>query len=157
MNKNSTKHIFCYFSLAFVFAYVVFVLLMYNAKLLPQLYNIKETGIHYIIVYSLLATVCYAIDTQTKKQPGLLMCLCLPIHSFVFLILMMVIGSVKPLLIVLTALVFLGVLVIGYFTYTRWIKKILLVNKAYENALLAYGIVHLFIVLFIAFKVMGLL
>ena len=157
MNKNSTKRIFCYFSLSFVFAYVVFVLLMYNAGLLPQLYDIKETGIHYIVIYSLLATVCYAIDTQTKKQPGLLMCLCLPIHSLTFLVLMMLLGAVKPILIVLTVAIFLGILAFGYYTYTKWIKKILLVKKAYENALLAYGIVHLFMVLFVAFKVMGLL
>ena len=112
MNKNSTKHIFCYFSLAFVFAYVVFVLLMYNARILPQLYDIKEIGIHYIVVYSLLATVCYAIDAQTKKQPGLLMCFCLPIYSLTFLVLMMVIGAVKPILIVLTIAVLIILFII---------------------------------------------
>ena len=156
MNKTSTKRLFLYFSVASVLAYSVFVLLAYNAKVLPKLYTLKECSIYYILVYLLFAAVSYSIDTQTKKEPGLLTLLCFPIFTLVFLVSLMLIGGTSTIYILSTILVLGVVYVLGYLTYKKWIVKIMLIKKGYENILLAYVIVHLFISLFVAIKIIGL-
>jgi hypothetical protein len=69
----------------------------------------------------------------------------------------MLIASVNVGYIVLAIAVFVALYGLGYLTYKRWIGRIMLIKKGYENILLIYVIIHLFIVLFIAFKIIGLL
>lgn len=157
MNNVSTKRLFAYFSLALIFGYSVFVLLVYNANVLSGLYTLEKCSIYYILVYVLLSAVSYTIDTQTRKEPGLLTLFCFPMFSLVFLLSIMLIASVSVGYIVLAIAVFVALYGLGYLTYKRWIGRIMLIKKGYENILLIYVIIHLFIVLFIAFKIIGLL
>ena len=157
MNNTSSKRLFAYFSLAIVFGYCAFVLMVFNAKILPGLYTLEKSSIYYILSYVILAAVAYAIDTQTKKEPGLLTLFCLPAYTLIFLFLVMWMASVNVVYIVAMIAVIAPLYVLGYMSYTRWINKIMLIKKGYENILLIYVIIHLFISLFVAFKVVGLL
>lgn len=157
MNKPSSKRLFFYISVTAVLAYSLFVLLAYNAKVLPKLYTLKECSIYYVVLYLLFAAVSYTIDTQTKKEAGLLTLLCFPIFTLIFLGSLLLIGKFSIIYLITLFIVIAVLYVIGYITYKRWISKILLIKKGYENILLAYVIIHLFVSLFIAFKIIGLL
>lgn len=157
MHQLSTKKIFMYFSLALTLAYFTFLLIAYNSGILSTLYDVKTSGLYYIIVYVLLAAVTYAIDTQTKKEPALLTLFCLPIYSAIFLVILLFITGANLLYFgLLLALV--GIVIgLGYLCYKKWIHKILLIKNGYKNILLVYVIIHMFVVLLIAFKMIGLL
>lgn len=157
MIKGSIKKIFLYISLSIILTYFCFVLICYNAGTFNELYSLNTCSIYYITVYLLLAATTYCIDINSRKEPALLTLFCLPIYSAIFLLSFMMMGAVEWYLIILMLLT-IGILyILGYYCYKKWIEKILLVKNGYENILMIYDILHLFTVLFIAFKILGLL
>ena len=158
MKQNATvKKIYLYLSISACLCYFIFVLLMYNSNLLPEIYTLSECSLYYVIVYSLLAAVSYCIDTQTKKEPAILSLFALPAHSFIFLLGMMFLASCEWIYFIIMTAIFIVIYVVGIVIYKKFIGKILLVKNAYENTLLAYTIIHVFMVLLSAFIMLNLL
>ena len=157
MIKPSTKKLFLYISLSVVLTYFLVVLFAYNAKTLTNLYTLESCGFYYVAVYLLLSATSYFIDTQSRKEPGYLTLFCFPAYTCVFLLGMMIIGNIGWQYIVALMLVIVLLYILGYYCYKKWIDKIMLIKNGYENILMIYVIIHLFVVLFIAFKIIGLL
>lgn len=157
MNKTSTKKIFLYISLSIVLVYFCFVLICYNANILEELYDLKTSSIYYVTVYLMLVAVCYWIDSQSRKEPGFLTFFCLPAYSGLFLLAIMMMNGTNWQFIVILLLVILLLYIGGYYCFKKPIEKLLLIKNGYENIMMLYDIIHLFIVLFIAFKMLGLL
>ena len=157
MNKTSTKKLFFYISTSLILCYFLFVLLMYNSNQMSELYTLKQCGIYYMIVYLLLTATNYVIDTQTRKEPAFLTLFALPTFTLLFLLGMMLIaGSLWTLIVVLLLVVSL-LYVFAYYAYKKWIEKILLIKNGYDNILMIYVILHLLVVLYIAFRLLNLL
>ena len=109
MVKTSTKKLFFYISNALILGYFLFVLLAYNANILPSLYTLEQVNFYYIIVYVLLSATLYIIDTQTRKEPAFLALFCLPIYTFLFMLGMMLLANVNWQLIVVLVLVIFSI------------------------------------------------
>lgn len=157
MRRISSKKTFMYFSLSLMVCYCIFVLIAYNSNILEGLYDIKKCGIYYLISYVLIVAVSYVIDTQSRKEPAFLTLLCIPIFTLIFLVSIMMItnAGVDGILLVVVSL--MALLALGYHCYKKWIHRILLIKNGYENILMGYVILHVFVVLYIAFKMIGLL
>ncbi len=157
MNKPSTKKLFFYISISLVLCYFLFVLFAYNAGVIPVLYTLEEAGFYYITVYVLLAATLYTVDTQTRKEPAFLVLFCLPAITFLFMLgMLLLVGITWQFYIVLILVIFL-VYLFGYIVNQKWIEKIMMIQHGYDYILLGYVILHLFIVLFIVFKILNLL
>ena len=157
MLKASRKKLFLYISLSTLIGYFVIVLLAYNSNLLPDLYTMEKCSIYYIIVYLLLVATAYFLDTQSRKEPGFLTLFSLPAYSGLFLLGLMMIANINWSYMIVLLLVIGLLYIAGYFCYQKWIEKIMLIKNGYENILMIYVIIHLFVVLFIAFKIVGFL
>ena len=153
MIKTSTKKLFFYISVSLVLCYFVFVLLVYNEGKFPELYNLEQSGLYYMFVYLLLVATNYVIDTQTRKEPAYLTLFCLPTFTLFYLSSVMLMSGVYWTIIVVLLLIMSLVYILGYYCYKKWIEKILMIKNGYDNILLAYVIIHLFIVLFVSFKI----
>ena len=157
MNKPSTKKLFFYISISLVLCYFLFVLFAYNAGVISVLYTLEEAGFYYITVYVLLAATLYTVDTQTRKEPAFLVLFCLPAITFLFMLgMLLLVGITWQFYIVLILVIFL-VYLFGYIVNQKWIEKIMMIQHGYDYILLGYVILHLFIVLFIVFKILNLL
>ncbi len=157
MIKISTKKVFLYISLSLVLSYFVFVLFAYVGQSFSELYSLESCGIYYMVVYIFLVATSYFFDTQSRKEPALLILFALPAYTLIFLSGLMIIGKTDWQYIVVLFLVVSLLYILGYYCYKKWIEKILLIKNGYENILMIYVMIHLFIVLFIAFKIIGLL
>ena len=157
MLKTSTKKLFFYISVSLILCYFSFLLIVYNSNILPELYTLKDCGLYYMLIYVLLAATSYAIDIQTRKEPALLTLFCLPTFSLCYLLSMMLLANSLWTNIVVLVLVASLVYMLGYFCYKKWIEKIMLIKNGYDNILLAYVIIHVFVVLYVSFRVLNLL
>ena len=157
MNKPSTKKLFFYSSISLVLCYFLFVLLVYNANVLSILYTLEEVGFYYITIYVLLSATLYTVDTQTRKEPAFLVLFCLPIITFLFMLGMMLLAGITWQFYIVLILVIFLVYLFGYLVNEKWIEKIMMIRQGYDYILLGYVILHLFIVLFIVFKMLHLL
>ena len=157
MIKTSKKKIFSYLSLAFIIGYFVVVLLAYNSGVWQELYTLDVCGFYYITVYLLVVAVAYYLDTSSRKEPGYLTLFSLPAYSGIFLLSAMMMAGVDWQHFVILILSISLLYILGYFCNKKWIEKLLLVKNGYENILMIYLIFHLIIVLYIAFKLLGLL
>ena len=157
MYKLSTKKLFFYISLSLVICYFTFVLIAYNSGILKELYTLENISLYYMFSYVLLVAVGYIIDIGSRKEPGFLTLFFLPSCTLLFLLGMMLLANVMWTYILVMILVMLLVFILGYFCYNRWIEKILLIKNGYENILFLYIIIHLFIALFVVFKVLNIL
>ena len=158
MKKEGTvKKLFLYISLSVILCYFVFAILMYTNNSFKEIYTLSDCSLYYIIVYALLTAVSYYIDTLSKKEPGLLTLIALPIYSFLFLFAMMLIASCEWFYVLISFVILAAVLVAGFIVYKKVIMKILLKKNAYENVLLAYTILHVFMVLLSVFIMINLL
>ena len=157
MNNISSKKMFFYISLSLIFAYFTFVLIAYNSGFLKELYTLENCSLYYMFAYVMLCAVSYIIDVGTKKEPGFLTLFNLPAFSLIFILVIMILSGISWPFIILLFAVMSGVFILGYFCYNKWINKILLIKNGYENILFIYVIIHLFIVLFIVFKILKLL
>ena len=157
MLKASRKKLFLYISLSALIGYFVVVLFAYNANLLPDLYTMDKCSIYYIIVYLLVVATAYYLDTQSRKEPGFLTLFSIPAYSGLFLLGFMMIAGINWSYMIVLLLVIGLLYIAGYFCYKKWIEKIMLIKNGYENILMIYVIIHLFVVLFIAFKIVGFL
>lgn len=155
--KLSSKKIFSYFSLSLILGYFTFILICINSGIFPGIYDVKQSGICYIVIYVLLCATAYVIDTQTKKEPAFLTLFCLPVYTLAFLSLLMFLSGVGVGYYLVLGCLIILLIMIGYPCYKKWISKILLIKKGYENILAGYIIIHLFIALLISFKMVGFL
>ena len=155
--NTSTKKLYTYISLTLVMAYFIFVLLMFNSNELKELYNLQTSGFYYMFVYVLLVAVGYVIDTQTRKEPAFITLFTVPAFSLLLLLGMFIMGNVFWVFYIILCVVILALYILGIFCYKKWINKIMLIKRGYENILLAYVIIHVFVVLFVAFKTIGML
>ena len=155
--NSSTKKLFTYISLTLVIGYFVFVLWMYNSHQLTDLYDPSKTSFYYIFVYILLVAVGYMIDIQTRKEPAFISLFAVPAFSlFLLLGLFAMCGLNWPYFIILCLIIIL-LYILGFFCYKRWISKILTIKNGYENILFGCVILHILVVLLVAFNVIGLL
>lgn len=157
MKNVSTKKLFLYISLCVVLCYFLFVIFAYNGEFLPGLYTLEQCNFYYMIAYVLLVATAYMVDTSTRKEPAYLTLFCVPAFSLLFLLGIMFLANVAWHFIVVLLLSIVLLYILGYFVYQKWIEKILMIKNGYENILLGYVIIHLFIVLLFAFKIVGLL
>ena len=155
--NTSTKKLYTYISLTLVMAYFIFVLLMFNSNELKELYNLQTSGFYYLFVYVLLVAVGYVIDTQTRKEPAFITLFTVPAFSLLLLLGMFIMGNVFWVFYIILCVVILALYILAIFCYKKWINKIMLIKRGYENILLAYVIIHVFVVLFVAFKTIGML
>ena len=157
VSKTSTKKLFFYISIALVLCYFLFVLFAYNANVLSVLYTLEEVNFYYIIVYVLLSATLYMLDTQTRKEPAFLTLFCLPAITFLFMFGMMLLTGVAWYYYIVLILAITLVYLFGYIVNKKWIEKIMTIKNGYDNILMGYVILHMFIVLFIVFKLLYLL
>ena len=157
MNNISSKKMYFYISLSLVFIYFTVVLFAYNAQTFKELYTLEYCSLYYVFGYILLSAIAYIIDIGSRKEPGFLTLMCLPVYSFVFLLGMMMLAGVYWTYMVLLLIIFGLFLLLGIYCYKHWIHKILFIKNGYDNILFLYVLIHLFIVLFIAFKMLNLL
>lgn len=157
MLKASSKKLFLYISLSALIGYFVIALLAYNTNAMPDLYTMDKCSIYYIVVYLLLVATAYFLDTQSRKEPGFLTLFSIPAYSGFFLLGLMMIANINWSYMIVLLLVIGLLYIAGYFCYKKWIEKIMLIKNGYENILMIYVIIHLFVVLFIAFKIVGFL
>ena len=157
MNKTSTKKLFFYISISLVLCYFLFVIFAYNANVLTVLYTLEEVSFYYITAYVLLSATLYTVDTQTRKEPGFLVMFCLPAITFLFMLGMMLLAGITWQFYIVLILVIFLVYLLGYLVNKKWIEKIMMIQHGYDYILLGYVILHLFIVLFIVFKMLHLL
>ena len=157
MIKTSTKKLFFYISITLVLVYFLFVLFAYNAKILPVLYTLEQVNFYYMVIYVLLSATLYTIDTQTRKEPAYLTLFCLPLYTFLFMLGMMFLAKIAWQYIVVLVLVILLLYLLGYLVNQKLIEKIMMIKNGYNNILLVYVMMHLFVVLFIVFKMLHLL
>ena len=130
---------------------------MYNANVLPILYTLEEVNFYYITVYVLLSATLYIVDTQTRKEPAFLTLFCLPIITFLFMLGMMLLAGVAWYYYIVLIFVISLVYVFGHLVNKKCIEKIMSIKNGYDNILMGYVILHIFIVLFIVFKILHLL
>ena len=157
MNNISSKKMYFYISLSLVFAYFSFVLLAYNGGFLPELYSLKDVSLYYVFAYVLLAAVSYIIDIGSRKEPAFLTLFCLPTYSLIFLFGMMILIGIFWTSYILLFLIFAVIYALGYQCYIKWIERILIIKNGYDNILFGYVVIHIFIVLFVVFKMLNLL
>ena len=157
MNKTSTKKLFFYISISLVLCYFLFVLFAYNANVLTALYTLEAVNFYYITVFVLLSATLYMVDTQTRKEPAFLTLFCLPAITFLFALGMMLLASVTWYYYIVLILVIVLVYLLGYIVNKKWIEKIMSIKNGYDNILMGYVVLHLFIVLFMVFKLLHLL
>lgn len=155
--NSSTKKLYTYISLTLILAYFVFILWMYNSNQLNELYDIKQVGFYYIFAYILFVGVGYMIDTQTKREPAFITLFTIPSFSFILLLGMFIMDGVFWLYYVLLCLIILLLYILGYLCYKKWISKVITLKIGYENILFIYIIIHIFVVLIVAFSTMNLL
>lgn len=157
MNKISTKRLFLYLSIPIVLSYFAFVLVMYSGNQLKELYTLAKCGFYYIVIYLLLAATTYIIDIQTRKEPGYLTIYCLPVFTILFLLGFILMSSVNNLYIIVLLAIMTIILVVGHLVYKKWMNKLSKHKNWYENILFIYVILHLFLSLFISFKIIEIL
>lgn len=157
MNNISSKKLYFYISLSLIFTYFTFALIAYNAQIIKELYTLEYCSLYYLFAYVLLSGISYIVDIGSKKEPGFLTLFCLPAYSFIFLFAMMLLTGVSWPFLILLVLVFGTIFGLGYYCYKHLISKIFNFKIGYDNTIFIYVIVHLFIVLLIAFKLLKLL
>ena len=157
MRNISTKKLFFYVSLSLVICYFTFVLIAYNGGFLKELYTLEYISLYYMFAYVLLAAVNYIIDIGSRKEPGYLTLFCLPAYTFLFLMGMMLLAGISWTYFIVLILVISLIYILGYICYKKWIEKILLIKNGYDNILFIYVILHLFIALFVVFKILNIL
>ena len=157
MHNISTKKLYFYISLSVVMCYFTFVLMAYNTGIAKELYTLEHISLYYMFAYVLLSAVCYIVDIGSRKEPGFLTLFCLPTYTLLFLLGMMLLAGVAWPFIVVLVLVMVLVFMLGYFCYKKWIDRILSIKNGYDNILFIYVIIHLFIALFVVFKILNIL
>ena len=117
----------------------------------------EKCSIYYIKVYLLVVATAYFLDTQSRKEPGFLTLFSIPAYSGFFLLGLMMIANINWSYMIVLLLVIGLLYIAGYFCYKKWIDKILLIKNGYDNILFIYVIIHLFIALFVVFKILNIL
>jgi hypothetical protein len=148
---------FFYISLSLIFTYFTFVLIAYGSGFLKELYTLENCSLYYIFSYVILVAVMYMIDIGTRKEPAFLTLFYLPIISFVIVLVMMILVGISWLYYIVLIVIFGVFIALGFMCYNKWINRILMVKIGYENILFFYIIIHLFLVLFIIFKMLNLI
>ena len=155
MKKISSKKWFFYVSLMFLLCYAIFVLIAYNSKSLGVLYDVKTCGSYYLFSYLILSAVLYAVDTHTRKEPAFLTLFCLPLYTYIFIILCLIsMGYTYGFYIIVTLLIIL-LYIISFIMKKYLIPKIMTMRNGYANILFFYVIAHLMVALYISFRILG--
>ena len=155
MKKISSKKCFFYVSLMLLICYALFVLLAFNSDKFEVLYDVKTASSYYLFTYLILSAILYAIDSHTRKEPAFLSLFCLPIFTYVFLVLTLLSGGYTyEFYLIITVFISL-IYVISFVIKKCLVSKILTKGDWYANILFVYVIVHLMIALYLSFRFLG--
>ena len=155
MKKISSKKWFFYISLTSLLCYAMFVLIAFNAKILDILYDVKTCESYYLFTYLILSAILYAIDTHTRKEPAFLTLFCLPLFTFIFLVLCLISVGYTYDFYIMISLFIIIIYVISFVAKKFFIPKIMTMRNGYANILFFYVIVHLMVALYISFRFLG--
>ena len=106
---------------------------------------------------SLIALIGYFVVVLFAYNANILSDLYTMDKCSLFLLGFMMIANINWSYMIVLLLVIGLLYIAGYFCYKKWIEKIMLIKNGYENILMIYVIIHLFVVLYIAFKIVGFL
>ena len=154
MKNISSKKIYFYATTILLFCYLSFVMLArVNSKFIA-LYSMEVCSTYYVLTYMGLSAVMYAIDSKTKKEPAFLSLFCLPIYSFAFIFLCLLVNVynfIYYLLLLVATIILIG---IGIVFNKYGMKKLTSTKNGYQIFLFTYIVIHLFIVLLIGLSIL---
>lgn len=155
MKNISSKKWFFYISIISLLCYSLFVLIAYDSNSLGVLYDIKTCSTYYLFVYLIFSAVLYVVDVNTRKEPAFLTLFCLPVFTYIFLVLSLLSAGYEYSFYIVTTLFVFLIYILGFIVNKYWITKILSLKNGYVNILFIYVIAHLMIALYISFRIFG--
>lgn len=150
MKGVSAKRIYAYISLALSLLFLTFIIICKSLNVLENLFTVKTCETYYMLSFMGLAAVAYALDSESNKEPAILVLYLIPIFSFMFITLCFIVLN-KTIFTLIAGAILVLILVGMYFFRKKILPNIMLKKNGYQVFIFLFTIIFLSIILVISF------